>query len=395
MRKTSQSDLPERFLNPELTVSTSLSKAHVLMPNNESRRVGKKFAAALSGDSLMYRRVARFLYHLAFTIGVSIISNGSLPSVTEADEQMRMGLPVNCKLGLDCFLQQMPDVDRGQDTLDPLCGQATYQGHTGWDIRLRSLSDIAQDVPVIAVADGTVSRIRDGISDQIFDAANDRLRLSDKECGNGMLIDHQGGLSSQYCHLKNGSLSVRSGMQVRKGERIGSIGSSGVAEFPHVHLSVRLDSKLVEPLTGKTLGNEAHVCGDLSGSLFDAVSKQALVQAPVALLDVGLANAPPELPNLVRTGGPPLATVRGNSTVAWLWAINVDQGSRFRIKLVGPGETTLIDHTTNALPRRKANYLAYVGRKVGVRPGTYHLNVEITNGEKRIASKVRSFTVSE
>jgi hypothetical protein len=81
--------------------------------------------------------------------------------------------------------------------------------------------------------------------------------------------------------------------------------------------------------------------------------------------------------------------------VAWLWAINVDQGSRFRIKLVGPGETTLIDHTTNALPRRKANYLAYVGRKVGVRAGTYHLNVEITNGEKRIASKVRSFTVSE
>jgi len=120
-----------------------------------------------------------------------------------------------------------------------------------------------------------------------------------------------------------------------------------------------------------------------------------LVQPTVAILDVGLAAAPPELSNLVRAGGPPLATSRSNSTVAWLWAINVDEGSRFRIRLVGPGETTLIDHTTNARARRKANYLAYAGRKVGVKIGTYHLNVEITNGEKRIASKARSFTISE
>jgi len=357
--------------------------------------LGQRLAAKSSRHSLTCQHLGCCLYYLAFTFGIAIIGNGFLPSLAEADEQMRLGLPVNCKLGLDCFVQQMPDVDRGQGTLDPLCGQVTYQGHTGWDIRLRSLSDIAQDVPVIAVADGTVSRVRDGVPDQIFEAANDRHRLSEKQCGNGMVIDHQGGLSSQYCHLKNGSLSVRSGTQVRKGERIGSIGSSGVAEFPHVHLSVRLDGKLVEPLIGKALGNEAPVCGDLAGSLLDLASREALVQPAVAILDVGLAAAPPELPSLVRTGGPPLATSRSSSTVAWLWAINVDEGSRIRFRLVGPGELALIDHTTNPLARRKANYLAYVGRKVGVKTGTYHLTVEITNGEKRIASKVRSFTVSE
>ncbi|MBR1224209.1 M23 family metallopeptidase [Bradyrhizobium sp. AUGA SZCCT0176] len=361
--------------------------------NKKNRRIGRP--TALASLSLTYRRVAHFLYRLAFTIAVSIIGYGSLPSVAVSEEQMRLGLPVNCKMGLDCFVQQMPDIDPGQATLDPLCGQATYQGHTGWDIRLRTLSDIARDVPVISVADGTVSRIRDGIPDQIFDAANDRHDLHDMACGNGIIIDHQGGLSSQYCHLKTGSLAVRSGMFVRKGERIGSIGSSGVAEFPHVHLSVRQDGKLVEPLTGKALRSESPVCGDLSGSLFDAASKRALVQAPVTILDVGLANAPPELGNLVRSGGPPLATGGGNSTIAWVWAINVDQGSRFRIKLVGPGETTLIDHATTELPRRKANYLAYVGRKAGVKAGTYLLSVEITDGEKRITSNIRSFTVSE
>jgi len=335
------------------------------------------------------------LYYLAVSICLIVGGVGSPLSASRADERISLGLPVNCKLGHDCFVQQMPDVDRGDGTLDPLCGQVTYQGHTGWDFRLRSLNDIAQDVSVIAVADGTVSRVRDGVPDQIFDAANDRIRLRDKECGNGMVIDHQDGLSSQYCHLKKGSLSVRSGSQIRKGERIGSIGSSGVAEFPHVHLSIRQDGKLVDPLTGKALENEAHVCGDLSGSLLDAASREALVKPTVAIVDIGLSGAPPQLSDLVRTGGPPLATGRSNSTIAWLWAINVDAGSRFRIKMVGPGETALIDHTTTALPRRKANYLAYVGRKVGVKTGTYRLTVEITNGEKQIASKARSFTVSD
>ena len=363
--------------------------------NYQTGRIREQTAASPRVNVSKCRRLVLRLYNFAFSVVLAIIGGGATLSHTDAGEQTGLGLPVNCKLKIDCFVQQLPDVDPGPGTLDPLCGQATYQGHTGWDIRLRSLSDIALDVPVIAVADGTVSRLRDGVPDQIFQAANDRLQLKDKECGNGIVIDHQGGLSSQYCHLKNGSLSVRSGTHVRKGERIGAIGSSGVAEFPHVHVSVRRDGKLVEPLTGKPLGQETPVCGDLSASLLDAATRQALVQPTVAILDVGLAAAPPELFNLVRVGGPPLATASSSSTVAWLWAINVDEGSRFRIRLVGPGEVSLIDHTTNALPRRKANYLAYVGRKTGVRSGTYHLAAEITNGQTMVVSKVRSFTVSE
>ena len=364
--------------------------------NSENSRVGKQTVAASSRHILKHRYLPRCLnHHLAVSICLIVGGAGLSLSASRADERTHLGLPVNCQLGQDCFVQQMPDIDRGDGILDPLCGQATYQGHTGWDFRLRSFNDIAQDVSVIAVADGTVSRVRDGVPDQIFDARNDRRRLSDKECGNGMVIDHQGGLSSQYCHLKNGSLSVRPGTQVRKGERIGSIGSSGVAEFPHVHLSVLRDGKFVDPLTGKALGNEAHVCGDLSGSLLDSASRGALVQPTVAILDVGLSGTPPELHNLVRAGGPPLATGRSSSTIAWLWAINVDAGSRFRIKMVGPDEVALIDHTTSALPRRKANYLAYVGRKVGVKAGAYRLTFEVTNGEKQITLKIRSFTVSE
>lgn len=205
----------------------------------------------------------------------------------------------------------MPDIDPSPGVLDPLCGQASYQGHDGWDIRLRSLADIIQ-VPVLAVTDGRVARTRDGIADQIYDDAEDRARDVDKECGNGVLIEHGSGLSSQYCHLKNGSVLVRPGDQVQKGQPIGAIGSSGLAEFLHVHLSVRLDGMLVEPLTEKPLGNLKPVCGDLSEGLFEPVAQRALDRSAVAILDSGLANAAPSLPDLVRKGVPPLIKGQGD-----------------------------------------------------------------------------------
>src|ERR1700761_3258167 len=84
-----------------------------------------------------------------------------------ADSSDSLGLPVSCIIGAECFVQQMPDIDPSPRVLDPLCGLATYQGHDGWDIRLRSLRDIAQGVPVVTVAAGRVTRTRDGVADQV------------------------------------------------------------------------------------------------------------------------------------------------------------------------------------------------------------------------------------
>jgi hypothetical protein len=330
---------------------------------------------------------------LGTSVWLSLVSVEILSRPAKADPRGSIGLPVSCIIGTDCFVQQMPDIDPSSGVLDPLCGQASYQGHDGWDIRLRSLDDIAQDVPVLAVANGRVARIRDGIADQIYDA-EDKARVADRECGNGVLIEHGSGLSSQYCHLKNGSVLVGPRAQVQKGQRIGAIGSSGFAEFPHVHLSTRLDGKLVEPLTGKLLESLKPACGDLSGALFEPAAERALDRPAVAILHSGLADAAPNLPDLVRKGAPPLAKARHNLTVAWLWAINVEEGHRFRFKLVGPDETVLIEHTTDALAKRKSNYLAYVGRKMIPRPGNYSLYVEILSGDKRIQSENRLLTIS-
>jgi murein DD-endopeptidase MepM/ murein hydrolase activator NlpD len=339
-------------------------------------------------------KVLACVCRLGFAI-CCLLAGFEFSSGSAADPNGGLRLPVACIVGTECFVQQMPDIDPSPSVLDPLCGLATHQGHDGWDIRLRSLREIAQDVPVLAVADGRVARTRDGVADRLYDDIEDKARIAEKECGNGVLIEHGSGLGSQYCHLKNGSLLVTPGAQVQKGQRIGAIGSSGLAQFPHVHLAVRRDGSLIEPLTGRLLGDANPACGEFSSSLFEPAAVQALERPSVAILDYGLADTVPNLPDLIREGAPPTAKSRGLPMVAWVWAINVEAGYRFRIRLVGPDETVLVDHTTNALEKRKANYLAYVGRKAAVRSGSYKIYVEIRNGDQSIQSRNGLIAVSE
>src|SRR5688572_19751766 len=79
-----------------------------------------------------------------------------------------LGFPANCMIGETCFLQQGPDDDPAQGgAIDSFCGGATYDGHDGTDIRVRSLADIGT-VDVLAVADGTVLGFRDGVPDKLI-----------------------------------------------------------------------------------------------------------------------------------------------------------------------------------------------------------------------------------
>jgi hypothetical protein len=346
--------------------------------------------ATANGRRKPRRRLFAFV-----TLAAALVSSdcglGASAGPADSRSGVVLGLPVNCRLGDECFVQQMPDMDPSQGVVDPLCGRASYEGHDGWDIRLRSLKDIGR-VAVVSVADGTVLRVRDGVADRIFDRSQDRNLLGGKECGNGVVIEHANGIVSQYCHLKQGSVAVHPGTRIGKGERLGLIGASGLAEFPHVHLSIRRDGITVEPLTGRSLRSGAEACGDTTGGLFEPSVERLLSNSPTAIMDIGLAKAPPELPNLVRDGGPPLVKL-SEPIIAWVWAINVEQGSFFRIRLLDSDGTPMVNVQTRALEGRKANYLAYVGGKNDARAGVYDLRVELFTGTRTVQSTAKSFEI--
>ena len=139
-----------------------------------------------------------------------------------------LALPADCTLGDTCYIQQYFDHDPGPGAQDFTCGGLSYDGHDGTDIALPSRAAMAAGVAVLAAAAGTVTGTRDGLAD--FAPV-----VPGKECGNGVIIDHGQGWQTQYCHMKQGSITVHPGDSVTSGTPLGRIGQTGLADFPQLH----------------------------------------------------------------------------------------------------------------------------------------------------------------
>jgi murein DD-endopeptidase MepM/ murein hydrolase activator NlpD len=58
-------------------------------------------------------------------------------------------------------------------------------------------------------------------------------------------LDHGEGITTRYAHLSRIDAAV--GTVVRRGERLGTVGSTGRSTGPHLHLEVRLGGVARDP----------------------------------------------------------------------------------------------------------------------------------------------------
>jgi murein DD-endopeptidase MepM/ murein hydrolase activator NlpD len=103
---------------------------------------------------------------------------------------------------------------------DPFSGEGAY--HTGVDISAPA------GTPVQAAADGVV------IHAQSFGGY-----------GRLVIIAHNNGMQSYYAHLSR--FDVIAGQEIRQGEIVGRVGSSGRVTAPHLHYEVRVGGAPVNP----------------------------------------------------------------------------------------------------------------------------------------------------
>jgi hypothetical protein len=145
----------------------------------------------------------------------------ALAAMTGPAAALELSVPIACTPGVDCFVQQYVDRDKGPGVRDYACGAETYDGHKGADIRLRTTAEVAKGVGVLASAPGTVIGARDGMADHLVRTDADRAGVAALECGNGVRIDHGEGWITQYCHMRKGSIAVKKGDEVKLGAKLG------------------------------------------------------------------------------------------------------------------------------------------------------------------------------
>lgn len=66
--------------------------------------------------------------------------------------------------------------------------------------------------------------------------------------GNTVIIDHGDNVWTLYGHIRNGGIKVEKGQQVKRGEKIAEVGSTGNSTGPHCHFEVRINGNPVDPM---------------------------------------------------------------------------------------------------------------------------------------------------
>ena len=102
---------------------------------------------------------------------------------------------------------------------------------------------------VLAVADGTVVSIHDGMPDQtpfVFMVPESKSDYG----GNNLMLEIAPNVFAWYAHLRQGSLTVKVGDAVKAGAPIAKLGNTGPSEGPHLHLGL-LDKP--DPIAGRSL----------------------------------------------------------------------------------------------------------------------------------------------
>jgi murein DD-endopeptidase MepM/ murein hydrolase activator NlpD len=193
--------------------------------------------------------------------------------------------PIDCVPGMSCSVAY-PDVDGDGLCFD--CSQAVYPNHQGTDIAI-GWDQMDAGTKVLAAESGEVLWVFDGHYDRCPSSAQPECQAptlpmgpkvesgfmvcsdaQDEYCagntrtrdcyycfygGNVIVIRHPASsqvFATRYDHLRRGSILVKPGQKVAKGEPIAEVGSAGNSTGPHLHFEVWVGgfSRSAEPWAG-------------------------------------------------------------------------------------------------------------------------------------------------
>jgi murein DD-endopeptidase MepM/ murein hydrolase activator NlpD len=117
--------------------------------------------------------------------------------------------------------------------------QKRESGQTWVTDQLKNENYRCYGAEALAVADGVVVAVKDGIPQNIPGATSRAVPITlETVGGNHVILDLGQGRYAFYAHLQPGSLRVNVGDKVRRGQVVGLVGNSGNSTEPHLHFHI-------------------------------------------------------------------------------------------------------------------------------------------------------------
>lgn len=222
----------------ELLVEKLYRTDEGLMPGDESDDSFAGYGAIVAG---VFENDGRRLHAVRFT------PEGGEPGYFDENGNSKRRFFLSSPLPFDPVVTSRFSTSR----LHPVLG--VRRAHLGVDYRA------ATGTPVIAVADGSV----------VFAGTSG---------GSGRMVHlrHANGFETQYLHLS--AIDVRRGQRVSQGDRIGRVGSTGLATGPHLDYRLRQNGVWVNPVTAHRAMPPGDPVPESQRAAFNQVRDQALAQ---------------------------------------------------------------------------------------------------------------------
>lgn len=205
-----------------------------------------------------------------------------------------LSFPVNCELGKTCFI-------------------ALDKNTNSTDVILNTEQEMQKGVNVLAAADGKVIKVVNEYSDDKADESS-----SSDPCGNEVVIQHDSGWITQYCHLKKNSIAVTPNQEVKNKQILAQIGESGVTSGPKLSFMVLENGTVKDPFQAK-------------------LWKQKIAYQPYGVIDMGVTNQPTTL-QITSESAPKQQqfTIQDKQVVAWVRVYGVQKGDQQRFTFYMP-----------------------------------------------------------
>ncbi len=289
---------------------------------------------------------------------------------------LTLELPIDCKLGENCWIANLPRHFHENQEVDYKCSSKTYSGNKATDFILETIEEMNQGIDVLSPFDGIVKSVQDGIKDN--DLNIHRLdKTEDHECGNNVLVVTDD-FEAQLCHMQQNSISVKVGDQVVAGESLGSVGLSGKTGHPQLSFIFRKRNQdgtvsEIDPFYGEQLG-----CG-LPPKPFWANANYLSNNTKNGIVyNYGIAFQIPD-PQKVRSGYYKRIIQPHKPKMIMVFAdiLSIDKGHKIKVQFLDSAGEILFEKDQE-FTKYQPRYFFYIGKNLHKKQLHGNFNIKIT-----------------